>query len=152
MAGTLSGGEQQMLAIARALIGKPSLLLLDEPSEGLAPLIVDDLGRAIKQIRKETTVLLIEQNLQLSLELADRTYIMMNGAIVFEGTPEELQGSEAIQKYLLVWIIQNPFAKEDAPFFRFTFNRLPCIIHINRNQPISRGYHCSVNTAIWNPL
>jgi branched-chain amino acid transport system ATP-binding protein len=102
MAGTLSGGEQQMLAIARALIGKPALLLLDEPSEGLAPLIVDDLGRTIKQIRKETTVLLIEQNLQLSLDLADRTYIMMNGAIVFEGTPEELEGSEAIEKYLLV--------------------------------------------------
>lgn len=102
MAGTLSGGEQQMLAIARALTGKPSLLLLDEPSEGLAPLLVEDLGRTIKEIRKETTILLIEQNLLLSLELADRTYIMMNGAIVFEGTSEELQGSQAIEKYLLV--------------------------------------------------
>ena len=91
-----------MLAIARALIGRPSLLLLDEPSEGLAPIIVEDLGRTIREIKKETTILLIEQNLLLSLELADRTYIMMNGAIVFEGTPEELQQSQAIEKYLLV--------------------------------------------------
>ena len=102
LAGTLSGGEQQMLAIARALIGRPSLLLLDEPSEGLAPLIVENLGRTIQEIKKETTILLVEQNLLLSLELADRTYIMMNGAIVFEGTPEELQQSQAIEKYLLV--------------------------------------------------
>jgi branched-chain amino acid transport system ATP-binding protein len=91
-AGTLSGGEQQMLAIARALMSKPKLLLLDEPSLGLAPLVIKQIFGAIKTLNKETglTVLLVEQNANQALRLADRGYVLVNGAITMAGSGAEL--------------------------------------------------------------
>jgi len=90
--GTLSGGEQQMLAIARALMSKPKLLLLDEPSLGLAPLVIKQIFGAIKQLNKDTglTVLLVEQNANQALRLAHRGYVLVNGAITMAGTGAEL--------------------------------------------------------------
>jgi branched-chain amino acid transport system ATP-binding protein len=91
-AGTLSGGEQQMLAIARALMSKPKLLLLDEPSLGLAPLVIKQIFGAIRQLNKETglTVLLVEQNANQALRLADRGYVLVNGSITMAGTGADL--------------------------------------------------------------
>ena len=102
--GTLSGGEQQMLTIARSLMGNPEFLLLDEPSEGLAPLIVKVLGECIEVIKKEgITVLLSEQNTKFALKHADRAYIVDNGAIKFEGSIAQLEQNEEIKKrYLAV--------------------------------------------------
>ena len=102
--GTLSGGEQQMLTIARTLMGDPEFLLLDEPSEGLAPLIVKALGEFIEVIKKEgMTVLLSEQNTKFALKHADRAYIVDNGSIKFEGSIAELNRNEEIKKrYLAV--------------------------------------------------
>lgn len=102
--GTLSGGEQQMLTIARTLMGDPDLLLLDEPSEGLAPIIVKVLGEFIEVIKKEgMTVLLSEQNTKFALKHADRAYIVDNGAIKYEGSITELEQNEEIKKrYLAV--------------------------------------------------
>ncbi len=102
--GTLSGGEQQMLTIARSLMGNPDFLLLDEPSEGLAPLIVKALGEFIEVIKKEgMTVLLSEQNTKFALKHADRAYIVDNGAIKYEGTIAELEQNDEIKKrYLAV--------------------------------------------------
>jgi branched-chain amino acid transport system ATP-binding protein len=98
----LSGGEQQMLAVARALMTNPDLLLLDEPSEGLAPLIVAEIGRVIKQIKEEgLSILLVEQNLNLALDVADRVYVMSKGQIVYEGTPADLRAQpEVMHQYL----------------------------------------------------
>lgn len=98
----LSGGEQQMLAFGRALMTNPRLLLLDEPSEGLAPLIVADIGRVINQLRREgLSILCVEQNLSLALAVADRVVIMNKGQIVFSGTPSELhQNGELMHQYL----------------------------------------------------
>jgi len=91
----LSGGEQQMLAIGRALMTNPDLLLMDEPSEGLAPLIIRELGRTIKQLnRSGLSVLLVEQNLRLALEVADYVYILSKGEVVYEAKPEELKNDE----------------------------------------------------------
>ena len=102
--GTLSGGEQQMLTIARTLVGNPDFLLLDEPSEGLAPLIVKSLGNFINVIKQEgITVLLSEQNSKFALKHADRAYIMDNGAIKYQGSISELEQNEEIKKrYLAV--------------------------------------------------
>ena len=102
--GTLSGGEQQMLTIARSLMGNPDFLLLDEPSEGLAPLIVKVLGEFIEVIKKEgMTVLLSEQNTKFALKHADRAYIVDNGSIKFEGSIAQLAQNEEIKKrYLAV--------------------------------------------------
>jgi branched-chain amino acid transport system ATP-binding protein len=94
-AGTLSGGEQQMLAIGRALMGNPRLLLLDEPSEGLAPLIVAEVGRTIKRLKEEgLSIVLVEQNRQLALDIADRAVILNTGRCVFVGPASELLRNE----------------------------------------------------------
>lgn len=102
-AGSLSGGEQQMLAVARALMSRPSLLLLDEPSLGLAPLIVQDLFSRFRQINEETgtTMLVVEQNAQLALGIADRGYVLESGAIAIEGPAEQLMTDDAIRKAYL---------------------------------------------------
>jgi branched-chain amino acid transport system ATP-binding protein len=97
-AGTLSGGEQQMLAIGRALMGKPRLLLLDEPSMGLAPMIVDQIFRIIRQINQSgVTVLLVEQNAAQALALANRGYVLETGSIVLEGTGRELLADDRVR-------------------------------------------------------
>jgi branched-chain amino acid transport system ATP-binding protein len=100
--GFLSGGEQQMLTIARTLMGNPELLLLDEPSEGLAPLVVDHLKEQIARLRRDgLTILLAEQNVGFSLDLADRVYVLEKGHIRFEGTAREFRDNDAIrQQYL----------------------------------------------------
>jgi branched-chain amino acid transport system ATP-binding protein len=96
-AGLLSGGEQQMLAIGRALMTNPSVLLMDEPSEGLAPQIVAEVGRIIAQIKQEgLSILLVEQNIELALELADEVAIINTGSVVYSGTPAELRANEPI--------------------------------------------------------
>ena len=103
LAGTMSGGEQQMLAIARALMSKPTLLLMDEPSMGLAPLIVQEIFRIIKKINEEegTTILLVEQNANMALSIANRAYVLETGEIVKEGTGQELLKDEDIKKAYL---------------------------------------------------
>ena len=101
-AGTLSGGEQQMLATGRALMSRPQLLILDEPSMGLAPLLVREIFSIIKEINSEgTTVLLVEQNANMALSIADRAYVLETGRVVLSGTAAELAASEAVQKAYL---------------------------------------------------
>ena len=101
-AGTLSGGEQQMLAIARGLMSKPKLLMLDEPSLGIAPNLVDRIFATIETIRKSgLTILIVEQHVQEALEMADRGYILQTGKIVLEGKSEELLESEMVRKAYL---------------------------------------------------
>src|SRR5216683_929545 len=96
-AGTLSGGELQMLAIGRALMGNPRVLLLDEPSEGLAPLIVAEVGRTISRLKEEgQSIVLVEQNRKLALDVADQAVILNTGRCVFDGSPQELTDNEAI--------------------------------------------------------
>lgn len=99
MAGSLSGGQQQMLAIGRALMAKPKLLLLDEPSIGLAPLIVEQMFDVIQTINREgTTILLAEQNANAALKIADKGYVFENGSVVLEGTSDELFANDEIKK------------------------------------------------------
>lgn len=102
IAGTLSGGEQQMLAIGRAMMSRPKLLLLDEPSMGLSPLLVDQVFDIIKQLRDDgTTILLVEQNAGKSLAISDRAYVLELGEIVLSGTGEELATSDDVKKAYL---------------------------------------------------
>lgn len=102
LAGTLSGGEQQMLAIGRALMGAPQILLLDEPSLGLAPNIVQEIFRIIKQINEEgTSILLVEQNAHMALEIAHYAYVLENGRIALEGEPEKLKNNDEVRKLYL---------------------------------------------------
>jgi branched-chain amino acid transport system ATP-binding protein len=97
LAGTLSGGEQQMLAIARALMGNPRVLLLDEPSEGLAPLIVAEVGRTIRRLKAERqSIVLVEQNLKLALDVADTAVVLNTGRCIFAGAATELENDEAL--------------------------------------------------------
>ena len=102
ISGTLSGGEQQMLAMGRALMSRPRLLLLDEPSMGLAPLLVKEIFNIIKEINESgTTVLLVEQNANMALSIADKAYVLETGRIALAGTAEELASSEAVRKAYL---------------------------------------------------
>jgi branched-chain amino acid transport system ATP-binding protein len=102
LAGTLSGGEQQMLAIARALMARPKLMMLDEPSMGLAPLVVKDIFGIVKRIAEEgTTVLLVEQNARSALQIATRGYVLETGRIVLQGTAEELLANRDVQRAYL---------------------------------------------------
>uniref|UniRef100_C6E8A6 ABC transporter related protein n=1 Tax=Geobacter sp. (strain M21) TaxID=443144 RepID=C6E8A6_GEOSM len=102
-AGTLSGGEQQMLAIGRALMARPKLLLLDEPSMGLAPLVVQDIFRVIKNLREEegASILLVEQNARAALKVADRGYVLETGKVILEGKAAELLENKDVQRAYL---------------------------------------------------
>jgi branched-chain amino acid transport system ATP-binding protein len=101
-AGTMSGGEQQMLAVSRALMGSPKLLLLDEPSMGLAPVLVEMIFDTITKIRKQgTTILLIEQNAMAALEVADRAYVLESGKVKLSGKAAELKKNDEITKAYL---------------------------------------------------
>jgi branched-chain amino acid transport system ATP-binding protein len=102
VAGTLSGGEQQMLAMSRALMSNPKLMMLDEPSMGLAPILVDQIFSIIKDLHKAgTTILLVEQNANRALEIADRAYVLETGKITLEGTGAELASSDEVRKAYL---------------------------------------------------
>ena len=102
IAGTLSGGEQQMLAMSRALMSHPKLMMLDEPSMGLAPILVDQIFDIIKQLHKDgTTILLVEQNASKALEIADRAYVLETGNITLSGTGIELARSDEVRKAYL---------------------------------------------------
>ena len=102
MAGTLSGGEQQMLAVGRALLSRPQLMMMDEPSLGLAPLIIKDIFNIIQEINKQgVTILLVEQNAKKALSIANRAYVLETGAITAEGTAQDLLNNEEIVKAYL---------------------------------------------------
>ena len=102
MAGTLSGGEQQMLAMGRALMSKPSIILMDEPSMGLSPILVNEIFDIIQEVSKSgTTVLLVEQNAKKALSIADRAYVLETGKIVLDGKAEDLLNDDSIKKAYL---------------------------------------------------
>jgi branched-chain amino acid transport system ATP-binding protein len=98
-AGVLSGGEQQMLTLCRTLMGDPDLIMIDEPTEGLAPKIVELVGEYLKELKNRgIAVLLVEQKLAIALDISQRVYVMGHGHIVFEGSPEELRGNARIRQ------------------------------------------------------
>jgi branched-chain amino acid transport system ATP-binding protein len=103
LSGTMSGGEQQMLAMGRAMMARPKLLLLDEPSMGLAPILVETIFDTVKKINQEegTTILLVEQNAHMSLQISHRAYVLQTGAIVLEGSAKQLQKDPTVQKAYL---------------------------------------------------
>jgi branched-chain amino acid transport system ATP-binding protein len=103
MAGTLSGGEQQMLSIGRALMARPKLLLLDEPSMGLAPLVIQEIFKVIENLSREnkTTILLVEQNARAALKMANRGYVLETGKMILEGTAAELLENKDVQRAYL---------------------------------------------------
>jgi branched-chain amino acid transport system ATP-binding protein len=99
LGGVLSGGEQQMLALARTMMGDPELAIIDEPTEGLAPLVVEQIANFLLDLRaRGVAVLLVEQKLQIALRISQRLYVMGHGRIVFEGTPDELRAREAVRR------------------------------------------------------
>jgi branched-chain amino acid transport system ATP-binding protein len=99
LAGVLSGGEQQMLTLCRTLLGDPDLIMIDEPTEGLAPLIVEQVAKLLLEIRRRgVSILLVEQKLAIALDVSDRVYVMGRGAVVFEGTPAQLRENAAVRK------------------------------------------------------
>jgi branched-chain amino acid transport system ATP-binding protein len=99
---SLSGGEQQMLAIGRALVSDPVLMLIDEPSEGLSPILVEKIAEVLKEIKDQgMTILLVEQNTEMALEISNRCYLMDEGVVKFEGSPGEIKGNEEIQREYL---------------------------------------------------
>jgi len=101
-AGTLSGGEQQMLAIARALVANPELILMDEPSEGLSPRIVEEVGEIVSRLNRDgCAILIVEQNLSFALQVTKRVLVMNKGQIVYSGSAKELAGNEAICRQYL---------------------------------------------------
>jgi branched-chain amino acid transport system ATP-binding protein len=102
LAGTLSGGEQEMLSVARALITGPQLLVLDEISQGLAPQVLERIGSALAEIKQEGAILLTEQNLKFGCSIAERVYVIDSGQVVFEGTVRELHESQAIELHMTV--------------------------------------------------
>jgi branched-chain amino acid transport system ATP-binding protein len=102
LGGTLSGGEQQMLATGRAMMAEPKILLMDEPSMGLAPVLVDSIFDTIQELHKTgTTILLVEQNARAALAVADRGYVLQTGEIIISGSAEELRNNEIVQKAYL---------------------------------------------------
>jgi branched-chain amino acid transport system ATP-binding protein len=101
LAGTLSGGEQQMVAIARGLMSEPKLLILDEPSLGLAPIIVEEVFRIVKEISAQTTVMIVEQNVSQTLQIADRVFVLEHGKVVMSGVGHELLNDEHVKKAYL---------------------------------------------------
>ena len=97
--GVLSGGEQQMLTLCRTLMGDPDLVMIDEPTEGLAPKTVEHVARLLSEIKKRgISILLVEQKLTISLDISERLYVMGHGRVVFQGTPADLRGNEAVRK------------------------------------------------------
>ena len=99
LAGVISGGEQQMLTLCRTLMGDPDLVMIDEPTEGLAPKLVELVARLFEEIRNRgVSILLVEQKLTIALKISQRLYVMGHGRIVFEGTPEDLKANEAIRR------------------------------------------------------
>ncbi len=102
LGGTLSGGEQQMLAVGRALISRGKLMLLDEPSMGLSPVLVRDIFKVLREINKSgTTILLVEQNANMALRIADRAYVLETGNITLSGTGQELMGNPGVKEAYL---------------------------------------------------
>ncbi len=99
-AGTLSGGEQQMLTIARGLVVRPKLLMLDEISEGLAPEVIMNCCATFRKLKSETAILIAEQDVRVAMEISDRVYVMLNGTVAFHGTVAQVKEEQAIEKYI----------------------------------------------------